>query len=465
MKLFGLEIGRQKAGVTVNVPAVRGTSYFLGPIMEAFGGAWSRGIVTESTDNLLKFSPVYACVSRISSDISTLRPMLMGPGKGGTMVEITNPGSPYMALMKRPNPYMNWIQFLAYWIICKLLYGNAYAIKDRDARGIVVALYPVDPRLARPMVAADGEVYYAFSGDQLARIPNGEAMLPASEVVHDRMNTFWHPLVGVPPVYAAAASGTVGIRIQNNSERFFANMSRPSGHLTFPGKVDDDQLKILKKQFEEGFSGANLGRLLVTGGDAKYSQMTIAAEQAQLAEQLKLTVEDVARCFSVPLHKIQAGTMPTYTNIAAYNQQYLDDCLKVHIEPFERLMTDEVVMKEEYSVELDLSGFMRMDPKTRAERTQILVQSGVLSPNEARLSENLPPVDGGDQPLLQQQMWQIGQLADRPPPNDTPAPPAAPANPEDPEDPVDPEEEDDAEEQAREFLTAIAKGLEIETIV
>ena len=440
-------------------------SFFTGPISESFAGSWGRHIVAESRENLCQFSPVYACISRISSDISILRPMLMTPGKGGTKVEVTDSRSPYMPLMKRPNPYMNWIQFLSYWVTCKLLYGNAYAIKDRDSRGIVVALYPVSPRIAKPMVAPDGEVYYAFSGDNLARIPNGEAALPASEVVHDRMNClFDHALVGVPPIYAAAASGTLGMRIQANSEKFFANMSRPSGHLSFANKVDDDQLKLLKKQFEEGFSGGNLGRLLVTGGGAEYAPMAIAAEQSQLVEQMKVAVEDVARCFGMPLHKIQAGTMPTYTNIAAYNQQYLDDCLKVHIEPFERLMTDEVVMKEEYSVELDLSGFLRMDPKTRAERLQILVQCGVFSPNEARLSENLPPVDGGDQPLLQQQMWQIGQLANRPPPDDTPSNPPASQEPE-PEEPDDQEDEDAAEEEARAFLSAIAKGFEIETTV
>lgn len=468
MKLFGREFfAREKqAGTTVSFAPVRGVSYFLGPLMEGFGGAWQRHIATESTDNLLKFSPVYACVSRISSDISILRPMLMGPGKGGTLVEVTDPRSPYMPLMKRPNPYMNWIQFLSYWIICKLLHGAAYAIKDRDARGIVVALYPIDPRLARPMVAADGAVYYSFSGDQLARIPNGEAMLPASEVVHDRMNTLWHPLVGVPPLYAAAASGTLGIRIQANSERFFANMSRPSGHLTFPGKVDDEQLGVLKKQFEDGFSGGNLGRLLVTGGDAKYSQMTIAAEQSQLAEQLKLSVEDVARCFSVPLHKIQAGTIPAYTNIAAYNQQYLDDCLKVHIEAFERLVTDEVVMKEDYSVELDLSGFLRMDPKTRAETREIDMRAGTLTINEGRLQENRPPVTGGDTTYLQQQNYSLEALAKRDAQEDPfgTAKPAAP-EPESPEDPEDDPEGDAAEEEARAFLDTIAKGLDIEATV
>lgn len=428
---------RQKAsGGSVTVSLARGVSYLIGPVMEAFGGAWQRHIVAESNESLLRFSPVYACISRISKDISTLRPMLMGPGPGGTKVEITDPGSPYMPLMRRPNAYMTWIQFLDYWMICKLLYGNAYAIKERDARGIVTALYPIDPRRAQVSVSTeDSAIYYSFTGDALARIPSGVALLDASEVVHDRVTCVGDPLIGVPPIYAAAAAGTLGMRIQNNSERFFANMSRPSGHLSFPNSIDPEQAKLLKQEMESGFSGVNVGRVMVTSGGAKFETMSIAAEQAQLAEQLKATVEEVARAFGMPLHKIQAGAIPTYTNIASYNQQYLDDALKPHIEAFEALMTLEVVMKKEYSVELDLSGLFRMDPKTRAERTQILVQSGVLSPNEARLTENLPPVKGGDQPLLQQQMWQIGQLADRKPPDDLPS--STPTEPQEPEEPED----------------------------
>ena len=465
MKIFGLEFGRQKAqGTTISVPAARGVSYFLGPIMEAFGGAWSRHVVAESNENLLRFSPVYACVSRISKDISILRPMLMGPGKGGTKVEVTDPQSPYLALMRRPNDYMNWIQFLDYWMVCKLLYGNAYAIKERDARGIVTALYPIDPRRAQLSKSnEDGAIYYSFTGDALARIPSGVALLDASEVIHDRATCVWDPLVGVPPIYAAAAAGTLGMRIQTNSERFFSNMSRPSGHLAFSGPVDPEQIKLLKQEMESGFSGVNVGRVMVTSGGAKFETMTIAAEQAQLAEQLKATVEEVARAFGMPLHKIQAGAIPTYTNIASYNQQYLDDALRPHIESFEALMTLDVVTKKEYSVELDLSVLFRMDPKTRAERTQILVQSGVLSPNEARLTENLPPVDGGDQPLLQQQMWQIGQLADRKPPDDMPS--STPKEPEEPEEPEDDTEDDAAEEEARALIETIEKGLHVEATV
>lgn len=453
------------AGTSVTVSLARGVSYLLGPLMEGFSGAWQKNIVTESNENLLRFSAVYACINRIANDIATLRPMLM-ERRAGIEVEVENSAVPFLQVLRRPNPYMTWVQFLAYWMTMKLIHGNFYAIKDRDARGVVVALYPVDSRLAKPMVAPDGSVYYSFSGDNLARIPAGEAMLPASEVIHDRMNCFWHPLVGVPPIDACAASGTHGIRIQNNSATFFQNMSRPSGHLAFAGKVDDEQLKLLKKQFEEGFSGGNLGRLLVTGGDAKYAAMTIPAEQAQLIEQLKWTVEDIARAFSVPLHKLQAGAAPTFSNIGALNQGYYDDALKVHIEAIESLLTHDLGLPRQYTVELELEGLLRMDPKTRAETMDALVKAGILAPNEGRAREGLLPVEGGDSPMIQQQNFSLAALAKRDAQEDpfgTARPePALPA----PEDEEDPEEDDDAaEEEARAFLDTIAKGFELEATV
>lgn len=450
-----LSFGRQKGAISV--PTLRDLTFFAGPVVEGFAGAFQRSIVAESKENLLKFSPVYAAVSRISRDVSILRPMLMQPGPGTTTVEVKDAASPYMPLIKRPNPYQNWIQFLEYWIICKLLFGNSYAIKERDRRGIVVGLYPVDPRLARPMIAPDGEVYYAFSRDDLARIPDGADMLPAEEVVHDRMCTLWHPLVGVPPIYAAAASGTHGIRIQTNAETFFKNMSRPSGILSHPQTVSPEQLKLLKQQMEEGFSGANLGRLMVTGGGATYTAMSVAAEQSQLVEQLKWTVEDVARCFHLPLHKLQTGQMPTFSNIGVLNTQYYDEALKPHIEAFERLMTDEVVMKNEYSLELDLSGLLRMDPKTRAETREIDMRAGALMINEGRAQENRPPVPGGNTTYLQQQNYSLEALAKRDAQDDpfgTAKPEPTKPSPSEDEDATVDDTEDTSEEDMAKMMAA-----------
>jgi hypothetical protein len=85
--------------------------------------------------------------------------------------------------------------------------------------------------------------------------------------------------------------------------------------LTAPGTIDDVTAERLKTEWNQNFSRHNLGKLAVLGDGLKYEPMTIPAQDAQLIEQLKWTVEDVARAFSMPLYKIGAGAMPTNNNV------------------------------------------------------------------------------------------------------------------------------------------------------
>jgi phage portal protein BeeE len=41
------------------------------------------------------------------------------------------------------------------------------------------------------------------------------------------------------------------------------------------------------------------------------------------------------------------------------------------------------------------------------------MQSGVISPNEARFKENYPPVPGGESPMVQEQNYSLAALAKR----------------------------------------------------
>ena len=47
--------------------------------------------------------------------------------------------------------------------------------------------------------------------------------VPASEVIHDRFNCLYHPLIGVSPLYAAGVAAMQGLAIQNSSTQFFNN--------------------------------------------------------------------------------------------------------------------------------------------------------------------------------------------------------------------------------------------------
>ena len=421
-------------------PISSGMQGLFGPIRESFAGAWQAGVTIDPLGSLASYAPIYACITRISGDIAKLGLLLLVTDEGG-ISEPAPKASPFWRTLRKPNGYQNRIQFIRHWLLAKLLFGNAYAVKVRDGRGVVVAMYLLDPRRVTPLVTPQGDVYYSLGGDDLSRIPAG-MVAPASEIIHDRGPTLWHPLVGVPPIYACALSGTLGLRIQQNSAAFFENMSRPSGVLKAPGTIDDVTAERLKREWNSNFSGSKLGKLAVLGDNLEYQAMTIAAEQAQLVEQLGATAVDVATAFSMPAYKINHGTMPTNNNVQALNQQYYSDCLQGHIEDIELCLNEGLELPDGYGVEFDLDGLLRMDSATQMDVLAKGVGSAIVMPDEARAKFNRRPVAGGNTVYLQQQNYSLAALEKRDASADpfakgTPAAPATPPAPAEPSKAVD----------------------------
>lgn len=424
--------------------------YMPTAVHEPFPGAWQR-VMPERRESCLAFSAIYACISLISGDIAKLPIRLVKRTDQGIWEDAESPA--FSPVLRKPNRYQTRIQFLAYWVISKLLYGNAYILKEREGRNVVKALYPLHPACVKPLVTDDGDIWYEIAADNLSGLPH-DVRVPASEIIHDRMNTLFHPLVGVSPIFACALTVTQGQRIQNNSAAFFQNMSRPSGQLTAPGKIDKETADNLKAQFEREFSGGNVGRLLVTGNGLKYEPMTIPARDAQLIDQLKWTVEDAARAFLMPLHKLGAGN-PTVANAAQYNLEYYQNCIQKHIEDIELLLDEGLGLFDAgYGAWIDEENLLRMDRKSLAETNEIELRSGYLKPDEARKRTNLGPVEGGDTPYLQQQNYALSALAKR----DAQADPFGTSAPPKPAPPDD----DDAAEEMRALMETLRKGFEYE---
>lgn len=373
-------------------------------------GDWQKDVELDHHDTLLRNSAVYACVTGIASDIGKLRIKLCRDEKGITK-EIRS-GSPFLPVLRKPNHYQNRIMFLVQWILCKLLHGNAYIIKQRDNRGVVSALYVLDPRSVTPLVAEDGGVYYQLSQDPLSQLDKA-IVAPASEIIHDLMPGLWHPLVGVPPIYACALSATLANRIQNDQARFFENRSLPGGMLSAPGKITNEVAERLKLDFEKHYSGENIGKLVVAGDGLKFEAMRLTAEASQVAEQFKLTTEDIARAFHYPMFKL-GGPLPPYAgNTEALIISYYTDCLQALIECVELCLDEGLSLPTGLGTELDLDNLMRMDTAALYKTNTEAVSGGWMKPDEGRFRANLEPVTGGDTPYLQQQNYSLAALAKR----------------------------------------------------
>ncbi len=381
---------------------------WFGVIREPFGGAWQQGIVLDGTGDLLKFSGIFAPLTIIVADISKMRPKLIVEDDSGICTEVRN--SPYYRVLKRPNHYQNRIQFIAQWLMSKLIHGNTYALKVRDALG-VYKLYILDAQRVTPLVSESGDVFYQLSTDHLAGVEQA-VIVPAREIIHDRFNCLWHPLIGVSPLYSAAASATMGRKIQAYGAKFFQNMSRPSGVLSAPGTIKDETAKRLKDHWEANYTGENIGKLAVLGDGLKYEAMTIPAEQAQQLQQLEWSTRDSAAAFHVPLFKV-GGPIPPNNTIEALNQIYYSDCLQSLIEDFELCMDEGLGLPAGYYTELDIESLLRMDTAAQVDALNKAVGGGWMAPNEARAKRNLGPVAGGGSPYLQQQNFSLAALAKR----------------------------------------------------
>jgi HK97 family phage portal protein len=441
-------------------------------IREPSTGAWQRN-QEWTTDTILSYHAVYACVTLIASDIGKLRPRLVVADEDDIWSETSSPA--FSPVLRKPNRFQNHIQYKEWYIASKLLRGNSYVLKQRDRRGVVVALYPLDPCRVTVLVSPDGSIFYRLSADNLSGLEQGSVEVPASEVIHDRMNCLFHPLIGVSPLFAAGLAASEGLRIQNNAATFFANNSQPGGILTAPGAISDATAQRLKTYWNENFTGDNSGSIAVVGDGLKFEAMRANAVDSQMLEQLRWTAEVVCSCFRVPTHKVGVGPVPSANNVEALDQQYYSQCLQVLIEEFELchdegLGLDVAIEGKRMGVELDLDGLLRMDTQTMVSTLADGVNRGLMTPNEARKKLNSKPLVGGDTIYLQQQQYSIEALHERDQDQPFSKPPAGAAGTPASAEPVDDEPEDDEveEEQTeaseerglRELAEQIIKGLQ-----
>lgn len=377
---------------------------------ETHAGGWQQD-QTLSVDRAFANHAVYACPTLIASDVGKICIDLKEKQKG-VWVPIDVPA--FSPVLRKPNHYQTRQQFIECWVLSKLLDGNAYVLKVRDARKVVVRLYVLDPNRVTPLVADNGDVYYQLDRDPLSRLPNDIVAAPASEIIHDRMECLFHPLVGISPLIAANLAAIQGLRIQEHSTAFFKNQSRPGGMLTAPDRISDDTANRLKTEFEKKFSGENRGRLFVGGDGLEFKVIGESAVNSQLVEQLELTARQVCSAFRVPAYMIGVGTPPSYDNVGALWQQYYSQCLQKLYNAIEDLLDDGLALPSlGYRTEFDLGDLMRMDPLMRAEVLEKLGARGYISPNEGRAEIGRLPVDGGEVPWLQMQNYPITVLAQR----------------------------------------------------
>ena len=317
---------------------------------------------------------------------------------------------------RRPNNRQTAQEFRDEMLRHLAIWRNAYAEMSFDPEtGQVGALELIHPsRVSRvERNRQTGAIQYTIN--RINQI--GSDVLTNAVIWHVRMAPLTIDGLQGQPIYTSSREvfGRA-LAVKDYGADWFRNSGQSGGILEHPGsfKSKEDQDK-----FMEGWRRNSMGaqrhadRMLQYG--VKYNAVVVQNDQAQFIESDREAGLAICRLWNIPPHRVGILDRATFSNI---EQQSLDFVIYT-IAPFicaieqaiQRDLLADPTDQETLSVEVNVSGLLRGDIKTRYGAYAAGRQWGWLSVNDIRRLENMKPISGGDRYLEPTNMQQVGGSA------------------------------------------------------
>lgn len=348
-----------------------------------------------SPDSALRLAAVYACVRILAETMASLPLVVYQRRADGGKDKVTDHWL-YRLMAKRPNRFQNpfeWREMLQGHLALR---GNAYNQIITNPRGEIIELMPIHPDRVKIELLPSGEYRYRVTDRS-----GTEVILPRGEVWHLR-GLSSDGLMGMSPIELARENLGMALAAQDYGARFFANDAKPTGGwIEFPGTFKDNEAKkVFRESYQQAQSGANRGKVLVLENGMKFHEVGVTNKDAQFLELRKFQITDIARLFRVPPHMIADLERATFSNIEQQSLEFVMHTMTPWAERWEASIESELLLEgDDIEIEFDFANLMRGDAASRSSYYQSGIQNGWLTRNEARIAENLNPIDGLDQPL------------------------------------------------------------------
>jgi phage portal protein BeeE len=125
--------------------------------------------------------------------------------------------------------------------------------------------------------------------------------------------------------------------------------------------------------------------------------MQLNSVDLEFIAQRRLSVEEIARFMGVPLHKLAVAGEVGKLRLDQADQSYVNTTIMPDLDMWEQKF-DQVfgLAAEGLRTDFDERQLLRAEEATRINNYRLAVMSGLMTPNECRLLEGLPPMEGGD---------------------------------------------------------------------
>ena len=345
----------------------------------------------------MALAAVYRCVNVISESVAQLPiETFIRDKEGYKNPYVSHPA--YNILREFPSPDMSRFTFLKTLVSSVLLQGNGYAYIDRDEYGNALSLQYIPSGLVSIVyINIDGTLRMRY------QVTGFKNLVEPIDMIHI-LNFSYDGITGVSTLTHARNTLSISSYAEDYAKEFFDGGGNVSGILTVENKLREGQKEEIKKAWAEMTANGGVG---VLEANMRYQPISINPADAQMLETREFNVIDICRFFGVSPVKAFDLSKSSYSTVEATQIAFLTDTLSPMLENIELELKRKVFRpseREHIEVKFDTSGLLRADKAAQATWIKTQIEGGLLTINEARRQLDLPKVDNGDQPLVNNAM-------------------------------------------------------------
>ena len=295
--------------------------------------------------------------------------------------------------LEEPNPGTTRYRLMESLMQDLGIYFRAYWMKVRKSDGrIGLARIPPEAMTVTGWLLPTGFIW---------TLPDGrELPLALNQVVYFTGYDPCDPLQGLSPLETLRQLLEEDAASHQYRQAFWANSARLEGVITRPQglpKWTPDQKQAFREQWQTRYAGsANAGQVAVLEDGMEFKEVSSTARDSEYTASRKLTREEVAAAYHVPLPMVGILEHATFSNIREQHKNLYQDCLApwcafIQDELMRQLLPDADDVENVY-LEFNIADKMKGSFEEQASSLFTMTGRPIITANEARARLNLPSI-------------------------------------------------------------------------